>query len=327
MPPPSALYDSAGPRRLFLDYVDLGKADPQPKLDGQISLIKRGKRATAKSQEERRLESWEVLPLLDPNVALLRSEPQPPSLPHGGHVTLEPVRINAPSLPPSSPLASSLQDNDDFDEADPFGFLAAEKKLQHQKHLLPCPSFSESLLEEDGSFGEEEFSGKAFASQTSENKHIWAESVKNKRAATHLSPSHSVLTNGSNDPSSPCWKAVRRRSTTGRKTRRVVGNGKDKDKAEHSQSVTLELDDLPPKRSKRKVQKNGSTKPKVHRTSRKRAIRQSTKTENIQDALLSHLTDEERKVSIKFERDREERLAYYSRVDAYRVTKENVWVV
>lgn len=295
-------------RRFFLEYVDLQKTDPLLKADGQISF-KRGKGASQKEiQMHMKLEKELSPRRLD--MALLRPESQPAftstSL-YRQDTIQKPVYANPPSLPPSSPPAiSSEGDNavvlfEEGDvEADPFGFLATEKKLKDKRPRFPSTtSYLEVLSEEDRYFGEKDISRKDFASLSplTLKKHLVSiASVEQKRIMPPLSPSASLFTNCSNDPSSPCRKAVGRRSTTRRKAMR---RGDKRKNNESSESKFTALDEaFPPKHPKTNVQENGRTKRNVNKTSGKRAPRRhSTKSRNTGTEALSHLNDEERRVS------------------------------
>jgi hypothetical protein len=314
-----SLCDSAGARRnhdgirrcrLVIDCVDLEKADVSLKTNGLITLTRRRKHATAKFQVPFQSESYK----LQPDRASLHPEHQPvlglmstPS--YKRHFTQEPNYINILSLPPSSPIVSSSQGSDavaflgedNIGNADPFGFLAVERKLKARWPRPSIMSYPARVSEEHSSLGEENHSREAFASQTSSivKKHeVFSASVGHKRRiAVSMSPSPPLLINRSNT-SSPCRKAMKCRPTTRKEVIGGVEKSKDKDSFDGYEwkPTTSKLEALPLEHLKGDRQRNRKKKRKVHKPTTKRVTRQPTSAGSVQSALLSHLTGEERKV-------------------------------
>lgn len=328
------------PKRFIFDYVDLVKSrssDKKPQGEGQTHLEE------PRTFEEKQcppdaLESWKAqssqLPHMVSHFQNLKSPPnlQQSTMPGSICNTTGGIyQLPESSLPPSSPILGSFREEGarspegdeeivDLDKMDPFGFLAAERKLKTYKPRLgPVGLYSGPNLVQPCYSPAIGSSRKAvFATpikKPSDRKAIKSVSrARRKRnhdaiTSSSVSPSSfSVLKKDSMTPSLLCRKVVQRRSTRhkgsmGTKSTKPPerGNQHMNNDENEGPDLTVNLESLLPGHHTQNRQ--GQTKPARKRaTNIPRQGRKRPKTDNSTVTVpiwtLSHLDDEHQKVSL-----------------------------
>lgn len=261
-------------------------------------------------------------------------------------------------LPPSSPPTSLSQDNhlefeskedEKENETDPFGFLAMEKLWKARKKRALVLRKSEIPVSRAKSGR-----GKVAGDTAIDSAWLKSHRSTHKPSSLHsgrkrnleISPT-ALSDRPSRQPSSPCQQAIRRKSEARKEngskqtvTKRRLSRSEDGDQ----ELEIVQLEAMRPKGAKkRRARKQSHAREGIRKSVNRKRITLRKLPMKAQDGELSaldHLDDEDREVGSssfrkescllalqKFERQREERLGYYRRLDSYRLSKEKVWIV